>query len=89
MIGAEVNIPITSREDFTLFSESQSRIIVTVAEQDKDSFETGINKTGVPIKLLGKTGGSELIINNFLKVDLVKLAESYYNTIPTIMSDEA
>jgi len=89
MIGAEVNIPITSREDFALFSESQSRIIVSIADQDKDSFETEITKTGVPYKLIGKTGGSELIINDLLKVDLVKLADSYYNTIPTIMSDEA
>jgi len=89
MIGAEVNIPIISREDFALFSESQSRIIVTVAEQDKDSFETEINKTGVPFKLIGKTGGSELIINDLLKIDLVKLTDSYYNTIPAIMNDEA
>jgi phosphoribosylformylglycinamidine synthase len=89
MIGAEINIPITSREDFALFSESQSRIIVSVTEQDNDSFETEINKTGVPFKLIGKTGGSELIMNDLLKIDLVKLADSYYNTIPAIMSDEA
>ncbi len=36
MIGAEVNVPIGSREDFALFSESQSRIIVSVADQDKN-----------------------------------------------------
>jgi len=89
MIGAKVNIPIKSREDFTLFSESQSRIIVSVAEKDKDSLETEINKTGIPFKLIGNTGGSELIINDLLKIDLVKLADSYYNTIPAIMSDEA
>lgn len=89
MIGAEVNIPISSRVDFALFSESQSRIIVSIVDQDKDSFETEISKTGVPFKLIGKTGGTELIINDLLKVDLVKLADGYYNTIPTIMSDEA
>jgi len=89
MIGAEVNIPITSREDFALFSESQSRIIISIDENEKDKFETEINKTGVTYKLIGKTGGLELIISNLLKVDLVKLADSYYNTIPTIMSDEA
>ncbi len=89
MIGAEINIPITSREYVTLFSESQSRIIVSVAEHDKDSFESEINKTAMPFKFIGKTGGSELIINDLLKVDLVKLADSYYNTIPNIMSNEA
>jgi len=88
MIGAEINIPIKSREDFAIFSESQSRIVVSIAEQDKDSFETGINKTGQTFKLIGKTGGSELIINDLLKIDLVKLADSYYNTIPAIMNDE-
>ena len=88
MIGEENN-PIGSREDFALFSESQSRIIVSVADQDKDSFETTIDKSGQSFKFIGKTGGSELIINDILKIDLVKLADSYYNTIPTIMNDEA
>ncbi len=31
-IGAEINIPIKTREDFSLFSESQSRIIVSITE---------------------------------------------------------
>ncbi|NNG26830.1 MAG: phosphoribosylformylglycinamidine synthase subunit PurL [Ignavibacteriaceae bacterium] len=89
MTGAQVNIPIGSREDFALFSESQSRIIISVADQDKDRFETEINKSGVTFKLIGKTGGSKLTINDLLVVDLIKLAYSYYNTIPAIMSDEA
>ncbi|MBT8387101.1 MAG: phosphoribosylformylglycinamidine synthase subunit PurL, partial [Ignavibacteria bacterium] len=89
MIGAEVNVLIGSREDFVLFSESQSRIIVSIADQDKDRFETEIIKSGVTFKLIGKTGGSELTINDLLKVDLIKLADSYYNTIPNIMGNEA
>ena len=88
-IGAEVDVPIGSREDFSLFSESQSRIIVSVAEQDKNHFETETNKTGQVFRLIGKTGGSELIINDSLNVDLVKLADSYYNAIPNIMGNEA
>jgi len=89
MIGAEVTIPIKSREDFSLFSESQSRVVISIAENEKEIFESEVTNTGIPFQLLGKTGGSKLIINNLLKVDLIKLADSYYNTIPAIMSDEA
>ena len=39
MLGAEVNIPIKSRKDFSYFSETQSRIIVSVSSDKKEEFE--------------------------------------------------
>ncbi len=38
-LGAEITIPIKSRKDFSYFSETQSRIIVSVSKDNKEEFE--------------------------------------------------
>jgi len=88
MIGVEINIPIKNRKDFSYFSESQSRIIVSVSSNKKDEFEKILNKEKQPFYKLGIIGGSSLIINSDIDVSLDVLADLYFNTIPRIMSGE-
>lgn len=95
MLGAKVDIPIITRKDFSYFSESQSRIIVSVSSGKKDEFEKllqSINlpagQAGQPFSVIGKTGGSSLKINSDIDVSLKDLADSYFNTIPGIMNGE-
>lgn len=85
-VGAQINIPIKSREDFSLFSESQSRIIVSVSEKLKSRFESCLKEFPQPFFLVGKTGGKIFSVNNKLEVDLSKLKDLYYNTISRIMN---
>lgn len=86
LIGAEVNIPIKTREDFSLFSESQSRVIVSVKEKNQKVFQSILNKKNQYYKLLGKTTGRNFSINGKISLDLNELSEIYYNTIPRIMN---
>lgn len=86
LIGAEVDIPIRTREDFSLFSESQSRIIVSVKEKNQKEFESIINKKKQPRRLLGKTINGKFNVNGKINLDLKELCEIYYNTIPRIMN---
>jgi len=88
LIGAEINIPIKSRNDFSFFSESQSRVIVSVNEQSKDEFEQSLKSKDQTYYLLGKTGGTKLNVNNLIQVDIDKLTDLYYNTISNIMNSE-
>jgi phosphoribosylformylglycinamidine synthase subunit PurL len=88
MIGAEVNIPIKSRKDFSYFSETQSRIIVSVSADKKADFEKALQSSNQLFNAVGKVGGSTLIINSDIKVSLNVLADLYYNTIPRIMTGE-
>jgi len=88
MIGADVKIPIRNRKDFAYFSESQSRIIVTVSKEKKNEFERLVHSVIQPFLPIGEVGGSSLKINDDIHVDLAKLADIYYNTIPRIMSGE-
>ena len=85
-MGAEVIIPIKTREDFSLFSESQSRIIVSLNQNNKNEFEKFLKDKKQPFTFLGKTGGNQLKINGKINVSLDKLVDLYFNTISRIMN---
>ncbi|MDZ7624701.1 MAG: AIR synthase related protein [Ignavibacteriaceae bacterium] len=87
-LGAEVTVPIISRKDFSYFSETQSRIIVSVSKDKKDEFQNILHAAMQPCIHLGVVGGSTLKINEEIIVSVDELADLYYNTIPRIMSGE-
>ena len=69
-IGAEVAVPgqtIDGRPDLslvaTLFGESASRVIVSVAEQQADKVMTRAAQAGVPATILGRTGGARVHVS--------------------------
>ncbi len=85
-VGAKVKIPIKSREDFSFFSESQSRVIVSVNPELKEKFEETAAKSFTPFTLIGETGGKDLCINDQYDFSLSYLIEHYYSSIPKIMT---
>ncbi|GMR25268.1 MAG: phosphoribosylformylglycinamidine synthase subunit PurL [Ignavibacteria bacterium] len=88
MLGAEVKIPIKSRTDFSLFSESQSRIVVSVSPNKKEYFESKLKEFNQSFIFLGKAGGESFKINDEINLSINSLAEIYFNTIPIIMNSE-
>ncbi|MBK9098089.1 MAG: phosphoribosylformylglycinamidine synthase subunit PurL [bacterium] len=88
MLGAEVNIPIKSRKDFSYFSETQSKIIVSVAKDKKDKFEKVLQSFNQPFIISGIVSGSVLKINDDISITVTELSELYYNTIPRIMTGD-
>ena len=87
-IGCEVEIPMKSRKDFSLFSESQSRILISVSPLKKAELEHELKISEVKFIKLGTVGGKELKLKNLFEVSVNKLSDIYYNTIPRIMSSE-
>ena len=85
-IGAEINIPIKTREDFSLFSESQSRIIVSIIKTNKNEFEEFLKDKKQSFTFLGRTGGNQLKVNGKINVSLDKLIDLYFKTISRIMN---
>jgi phosphoribosylformylglycinamidine synthase len=85
-IGAAVHIPIKSREDFTFFSESQSRVIVSVSSENQEKFELIASKSFTPYKLLGEVGGKNLTINDNYSFLLEELENLYFNSIASKMN---
>jgi len=87
-LGCEVEIPIRSRKDFSLFSESQSRIIISISKDKILDLERELKHSGVKFTKLGVVTGSSLKLKNLFDVSLKELSDIYYNTIPGIMSGE-
>uniref|UniRef100_A0A832CYU4 Phosphoribosylformylglycinamidine synthase subunit PurL n=1 Tax=Ignavibacterium album TaxID=591197 RepID=A0A832CYU4_9BACT len=87
-IGCEVEIPIKSRIDFTLFSESQSRIIVSISNSKQKDFELKLKEAGIPSFRLGLVRGKSMIIKNVFEISLKELSDIYFKTMPRIMSGE-
>ena len=85
LIGAEVYVPIKTRFDFSMFSESQSRIIVSVSEENKTRFEQILSESFTPFVCIGKTGNKSLSINSKYNFDLNRLSDLYYNSIEKLM----
>jgi phosphoribosylformylglycinamidine synthase len=87
-LGAKLNIPIKTRADFSLFSESQSRVIISVAPSERNEVEKILGKHSVPFYFAGRVGGDSFTINNLIDVSTAKLSDIYYNTIPQKMNHE-
>jgi len=83
-IGAEVEIK-GNREDFAFFSETQGRIIFSISPESLSQFQVLADKYGVPVKIVGKTGGTAVKINR-MEFKLNELKDKYYGTIPEIMA---
>ncbi len=81
MIGARVKIHIKTREDFTFFSETQSRVVVSVNPENKEKFEKIASKSFTPFIYIGETGGKSLCINDQYDFPLTLLARLYYSSI--------
>ncbi len=85
-IGAKVSLPVKSRNDFTYFSESQSRVLLSVSSENKNDFEKAVAGSFTPFHYLGKTGGKSLSVNDQFDLSLDKLVSLYYNAIPELMN---
>lgn len=62
-IGAKVELDGCGREDLLLFGEGQSRIVITVRQSDLERVKDAASRFGVPVTVLGRVRGKELIID--------------------------
>ncbi|WP_422659769.1 phosphoribosylformylglycinamidine synthase subunit PurL [Paenibacillus sp. EC2-1] len=62
-VGAEVNLSTELRNDIVLFSESQSRIILSVSPDKQADLEQLLKEANVPFATIGHVGGDQLSIN--------------------------
>ncbi len=86
LIGAKVKVHVNTREDLSFFSESQSRVIVSINPDNKEKFEEIASRSFTPFQFMGETGGDRLIINDQYEFGLNHLSDLYYNSISNIMS---
>lgn len=86
LIGASVSLPVINREDFSFFSESQSRVILSIEKDNKKEFENLLNEQAQPYNYLGETERKELKINDVIKFSVSEISNLYYSAISKIMN---
>jgi len=73
-LGAEIDLSRLNnevdRDDFALFSESQSRILVSIAPDNKEKFEEIFKNTS--FAQIGKVSGKELVINGLSGSEIIR-----------------
>lgn len=87
-IGCEVNFEYTGRKDFDLFSEAQSRIIISFTEGSAKEIAKICKENNIGINIIGKAGGKSVKINNDINLSLEIAGDCYYNSIKKIMEGD-
>ncbi|PJN50069.1 Phosphoribosylformylglycinamidine synthase 2 [Paenibacillus sp. GM2FR] len=89
-VGASVQWSTDLRSDVALFSESQSRIVLSVSPDHKNALEKLLQEAGVPFTALGVVGGNMLSINingaSALEESVEALKSVWEDAIPCLMN---
>jgi phosphoribosylformylglycinamidine synthase len=84
--GAELALPGEGRADGRLFGEAQSRVIVSCKPAQGPQVEAMARKFGVPFQMIGKVGGTSLLIGKEIKAPADKLADLFFTSIEKTMA---
>jgi phosphoribosylformylglycinamidine synthase len=88
-LGADVAIATELRTDIALFSESQSRVILSATPDKADELEQAVRAAGVPVARIGTVRGSDLTIGvngrQAVNVSVKQLAQVWKDAIPCLM----
>lgn len=88
-IGAKVDVASELRSDFALFSESQSRILLSASPEKAEALERLLAERGVPAARIGVVEGSELNVavngTEVLSKPVAQLKRVWEDVIPCLM----
>lgn len=88
-VGAKVDITSELRPDFMLFSESQSRILLSASPEKAEALEKLLAERGVPAARIGVAEGSELNVavngTEVLSKPVDQLRRVWEDVIPCLM----
>ncbi len=88
-VGAETDVVGEGiRSDFLLFGEDQSRAIISAAAANGHALIEMARKQNVPAQVIGRVGGSRLVIGKEIDVAVNDLLKSYTHAIGDRMESE-
>jgi phosphoribosylformylglycinamidine synthase len=80
-IGAKVALDDDLPAVASLFSETQSRIVVSVAEENVPEFIDRLSAAQVPYSVIGEVGGSRLEIEDVVSLEIEEIAKLYNTSL--------
>ncbi|WP_091024451.1 phosphoribosylformylglycinamidine synthase subunit PurL [Nocardioides szechwanensis] len=83
----DVGVTVTLTDDafVGLFSESAARVLVTVPDGDADRLTSLAARHGVPLTELGRTGGTELVVEGQFALSLSEIRDAWSATLPAAL----
>jgi phosphoribosylformylglycinamidine synthase len=87
-IGCNVNIKYRFRKDFSLFNESQSRIVISFNKSNEEKVKEICVNNHITYTNIGTVGGKSVLINEDININLEKAKDAYYNSIVKIMESD-
>jgi phosphoribosylformylglycinamidine synthase len=88
--GANVTFETSLRPDLGLFSESQSRILLSAKPESADKLAASLSAEGIPIQRLGTVSGKRLTIaiggHNLIDASVAELRVEWKEAIPSRMN---
>lgn len=85
-VGARIEMSTDLDPLVWLFSESQSRFVVTVPDHALEMMESLAKKKNIPYTVIGRTGGDRLVINDWVDVDLEKMRRVRESALQDMLS---
>ena len=84
-LGATLELESTLRGDTLMFSESQSRIVISFPEELKNQIEDLALSYSIDFSLIGKTGSSQFTVNinsqEYIKQDIKTIKEIWKTSL--------
>ncbi len=87
-IGCDVHLEDELAPASSLFSESQSRVVVTLAEDDIEAYLGMLDEMSVPYGVIGAVGGDRLHICEKIDVDLEMVRAAHRDTLERLVGGE-
>ncbi len=85
MTGASVELSDEIRPDCLLFGETQSRVIVSVSEDNAGRLVEHCVQNDIPFSALGRVGGDRLKIGGFIDLPLADMETAYYDSLKKLL----
>ncbi|MFC4303024.1 phosphoribosylformylglycinamidine synthase subunit PurL [Cohnella boryungensis] len=89
-LGADVTFETNLRPDLALFSESQSRILLTAKPEAADRLAAFVEAAGVPLQRLGTVAGDRLKVSiggyDAIDASIAELRDEWKQAIPSRMN---
>jgi phosphoribosylformylglycinamidine synthase II len=81
-LGATVSYQTSLRNDFYLFGEDQSRVIVSLSKKNADEVISVLRQVGQPYTILGEVTRDYFMIGSIIKLTVHQLSEAYLSGFP-------
>lgn len=87
--GASVDLTTALRRDHALFSESQSRVVLSVQAEHEDALVSLMAQHGVPCAVIGQVNGEQLVVHvngqPAIELAVAELEKTWKDAIPCLM----